>query len=74
MKLLGTQTSPYVRKVRLVLLEKNIPHTNLAAWLTRMSARPSVRTELAGYSLQTLSTTRQCTFLTLPVQSYTYNR
>jgi glutathione S-transferase len=27
MKLLGTQTSPYVRKVRLVLLEKNIPHT-----------------------------------------------
>ena len=26
MKLLGTQTSPYVRKVRLVLLEKNIPH------------------------------------------------
>jgi glutathione S-transferase len=29
MKLLGTQTSPYVRKVRLVLLEKNIPHTYL---------------------------------------------
>lgn len=27
MKLLGTQTSPYVRKARLVLLEKNIPHT-----------------------------------------------
>ena len=27
MKLLGTNTSPYVRKVRLVLLEKNIPHT-----------------------------------------------
>jgi len=27
MKLLGTHTSPYVRKVRLVLLEKNIPHT-----------------------------------------------
>jgi len=27
MKLLGTQTSPYVRKVRLILLEKNIPHT-----------------------------------------------
>ena len=26
MKLLGTDTSPYVRKVRLVLLEKNIPH------------------------------------------------
>ncbi len=26
MKLLGTNTSPYVRKVRLVLLEKNIPH------------------------------------------------
>ncbi len=26
MKLLGTHTSPYVRKVRLVLLEKNIPH------------------------------------------------
>lgn len=26
MKLLGTPTSPYVRKVRLVLLEKNIPH------------------------------------------------
>ena len=26
MKLLGTLTSPYVRKVRLVLLEKNIPH------------------------------------------------
>ncbi len=26
MKLLGTQTSPYVRKARLVLLEKNIPH------------------------------------------------
>jgi glutathione S-transferase len=25
MKLLGTNTSPYVRKVRLVLLEKNIP-------------------------------------------------
>lgn len=29
MKLLGTQTSPYVRKIRLVLLEKNIPHTYL---------------------------------------------
>ncbi len=27
MKLLGTNTSPYVRKARLVLLEKNIPHT-----------------------------------------------
>ncbi|MDD4962757.1 MAG: glutathione S-transferase N-terminal domain-containing protein [Gallionella sp.] len=26
MKLLGTNTSPYVRKVRLVLLEKQIPH------------------------------------------------
>lgn len=26
MKLLGTQTSPYVRKARLVLLEKNISH------------------------------------------------
>ena len=26
MKLLGTDTSPYVRKARLVLLEKNIPH------------------------------------------------
>lgn len=29
MKLLGTQTSPYTRKVRLVLLEKNLPHTYL---------------------------------------------
>jgi glutathione S-transferase len=29
MKLLGSSTSPYVRKVRLVLLEKNIPHTYL---------------------------------------------
>ena len=29
MKLLGTNTSPYVRKVRLVLLEKNIPHAYL---------------------------------------------
>ena len=29
MKLLGTNTSPYVRKVRLALLEKNIPHTYL---------------------------------------------
>jgi glutathione S-transferase len=29
MKLLGTHTSPYVRKVRLVLLEKNISHTYL---------------------------------------------
>jgi glutathione S-transferase len=29
MKLLGTHTSPYVRKVRLLLLEKNIPHTYL---------------------------------------------
>ena len=29
MKLLGTNTSPYVRKVRLVLLEKNIPHQYL---------------------------------------------
>ena len=29
MKLLGTNISPYVRKVRLVLLEKNIPHTYL---------------------------------------------
>jgi glutathione S-transferase len=29
MKLLGTNTSPYVRKVRLVLLEKNIPHNYL---------------------------------------------
>ena len=27
MKLLGSNTSPYVRKVRLMLLEKNIPHT-----------------------------------------------
>ena len=26
MKLLGTHTSPYVRKARLVLLEKNLPH------------------------------------------------
>jgi len=29
MKLLGSNTSPYVRKVRLVLLEKNIPHMYL---------------------------------------------
>lgn len=29
MILLGTNTSPYVRKVRLTLLEKNIPHTYL---------------------------------------------
>lgn len=29
MKLLGTNTSPYVRKVRLVLLEKNLPHEYL---------------------------------------------
>jgi glutathione S-transferase len=29
MKLLGTDTSPYTRKVRLVLLEKNIPHEYL---------------------------------------------
>ena len=29
MKLLGTDTSPYVRKVRLVLLEKNIRHDYL---------------------------------------------
>lgn len=29
MKLLGTDTSPYVRKVRMVLLEKNIPHEYL---------------------------------------------
>jgi glutathione S-transferase len=29
MKLLGTNTSPYVRKARLVLLEKNIPHEYL---------------------------------------------
>ena len=29
MKLYGTNTSPYVRKVRLVMLEKNIPHTYL---------------------------------------------
>ncbi|MBI5918688.1 MAG: glutathione S-transferase N-terminal domain-containing protein [Nitrosomonadales bacterium] len=29
MKLLGTHTSPYVRKVRLVLLEKNLPHEYL---------------------------------------------
>jgi glutathione S-transferase len=28
-KLLGTNTSPYVRKARLVLLEKNLPHTYL---------------------------------------------
>ncbi len=27
MKLIGSNTSPYVRKVRLVLLEKNLPHT-----------------------------------------------
>ena len=27
LKLLGTNTSPYVRKARLALLEKNIPHT-----------------------------------------------
>ena len=31
MKLLGTNTSPYVRKARLVLLEKNIPHEYLIA-------------------------------------------
>ena len=29
MKLIGSITSPYVRKARLVLLEKNIPHTFL---------------------------------------------
>ncbi len=29
MKLIGSATSPYVRKARLVLLEKNIPHTFL---------------------------------------------
>lgn len=29
MKLFGSNTSPYVRKARLVLLEKNIPHTYL---------------------------------------------
>ena len=29
MKLLGTPTSPYVRKVRLMLLEKNIAHEYL---------------------------------------------
>jgi len=29
MKLLGTPTSPYVRKVRLMLLEKNVPHEYL---------------------------------------------
>jgi glutathione S-transferase len=29
MKLLGTNTSPYVRKVRLVMLEKSIPHDYL---------------------------------------------
>lgn len=29
MQLLGTDTSPYVRKVRLVLLEKNLPHDYL---------------------------------------------
>jgi len=29
MKLFGTQTSPYTRKVRLLLLEKAIPHTYL---------------------------------------------
>lgn len=29
MKLLGTPTNPYVRKVRLMLLEKNIPHEYL---------------------------------------------
>lgn len=29
MKLLGTNTSPYTRKVRMVLLEKNIPHEYL---------------------------------------------
>ncbi len=29
MKLLGTNTSPYVRKARLMLLEKNIPHQYL---------------------------------------------
>jgi glutathione S-transferase len=29
MKLIGSTTSPYVRKARLVLLEKNIPHTFL---------------------------------------------
>lgn len=29
MKLLGSDTSPYVRKVRLALLEKNIPHEYL---------------------------------------------
>ena len=31
MKLLGTKTSPYARKARLVLLEKNIPHTYVIA-------------------------------------------
>ncbi len=36
MKLLGTNTSPYVRKARLVLLEKNIPHT----WLIDPPSEP----------------------------------
>jgi len=31
MKLLGSETSPYTRKVRLVLLEKGLPHTYLIA-------------------------------------------
>ena len=36
MKLLGTNTSPYVRKARLVLLEKDIPHT----WLIDPPSEP----------------------------------
>jgi glutathione S-transferase len=31
MKLLGSETSPYTRKVRLVLLEKGLPHTYVIA-------------------------------------------
>jgi len=31
MKLLGSETSPYTRKVRLVLLEKGLPHTYVVA-------------------------------------------
>ncbi len=37
MKLIGSNTSPYVRKARLVLLEKNIPHT----WLLDPPSDPN---------------------------------
>ena len=47
MKLLGTNTSPYVRKVRLALLEKNIAHSYLVDAPREAGSQVALATPLA---------------------------